>query len=153
MTKTYFIEEINYWWELIDFCNEYGCSICGNVYDEETVDDFIKEDIDYLFGSEPWENIGSQLSQFYSGSEYYRRDGALDYVALDDYDFAYNKDDVLEWAEEEGVFEEEGEAEESVDEDEEKELTPQLEVTQSGSSQDEAEAPSVDDIFSLFEVG
>ena len=31
MTRQQFIDEVNDWWELIDFCNEEGCSYCDDV--------------------------------------------------------------------------------------------------------------------------
>lgn len=114
MTRQEFIDSVNSFYDLIDFCNDERCYLCEDVIDDDQLDECVEEDIaEYGRG---WRGLRDWLADIPTGYEYYRRDGAFDYVWLDDQDFENYKQDVLEWADEANVFEEEEKDEEDDEE-------------------------------------
>lgn len=120
MTRQEFIDSVNSFYDLIDFCNDYGCDICEDIVDDDTMDDYINEEIGDFYGS--WRELRDLLSDIPTGYEYYRRDGRLDYVWMDNNDFESYKDDVLSWADDAEVFETEEEDEDDDGENESVEI-------------------------------
>ena len=56
MTRNEFIDNITEWCELKDFCNDFDCDICEDIYDDDDYDDSVEEDIrdaiaDYGWGT------------------------------------------------------------------------------------------------------
>ena len=43
MTRQYFIDNINYWSELLEFCSDEDCDVCEDIYSEDARDDCIDE--------------------------------------------------------------------------------------------------------------
>ena len=43
MTRNEFLDNVNDWYDLIDFCNDMGCEYCEDVYSEDCRDDYINE--------------------------------------------------------------------------------------------------------------
>ena len=116
MTRQEFIDEINDWWDLIDFCNSEGCDYLENIYTEESRDDYINEyQLEDWVRNNTWRNLYSLLDDIPSDYEYYRIDEYGDWEGLDDYDFGDYKDDVLRWADDRGIFDEEDEEEDPAD--------------------------------------
>lgn len=129
MTRQEFIDDVTTWWELIDFCNDEGCDICEYVYSSDVYDDIINEDLQERVNHESWQSIYDWLEGLPTGYDYY--DTYDDYVGLDDnWDFDRYKEDVLEWADNDGAIwdeepeeEEEGEElDDEFDEEDEEEL-------------------------------
>jgi hypothetical protein len=110
MTRQEFIDEINNWWELIDFCNDEGCDYLDNVYTAEARDDYIN---DYQLGDwardNSWRILRDILDDLYDGYEYYKLDDWGDWMYLNDEDFESYKSDVLDWARQNYVFDEDEE--------------------------------------------
>lgn len=112
MTRDEFLESVNDWWELKDFCSEIGCEYCDSIIDDDGLD----EEVEYALGEYlrdyNWREIRDMLGDIPTGYNWYRCDGSFDYVGLDDSDFEDVKDEVYEWAFNNGYFdddEEEGE--------------------------------------------
>ena len=128
MTRQEFIDDVTTWWELIDFCNDEGCDICEYVYSSDVYDDLINEDLQEMVKHESWQSIYDWLEDLPSGYDYY--DTYDDYVGLDNnWDFDRYKEDVLEWADNDGTIwdepeeeEEEEELDDEFDEEDEEEL-------------------------------
>lgn len=119
MTRQQFINEVNYWWELIDFCNDNGCSYCDDVYSEESRDDYINEElVDLARNADSWSSLLDTLNDITIGYDYYRRTDYNDWEGLSDYEFSDYKDDVLQWADDEGIWDDD-EEEPLPDDDEE----------------------------------
>lgn len=104
MTREEFIRDVDSWGELLDFCNEYSCDYCENVVDDDCRDDEIDDDIAEAIRNDRWYDIRDYLSDIPTGYSYYCRNGTFDYDGLDDYDFERYKNDVLEWADDEEVW-------------------------------------------------
>lgn len=113
MTRTAFINEIEYWYELKEFCNDEGCDYLDEIssgYDiREDVNEFLVEYArDYN-----WRELRDSLDNVPEDDAYYRVNGFGDYDELDDYDdFDTTKSRILEWADEEEVFDPEEDEEE-----------------------------------------
>ncbi len=117
MTKTDFLDDIDTWSRLMDFCDEENCDICEDVYDKDEVDSKIDEDIIEELRYTPWQNIRDNLNNIPEGSEYYYRQDSLDYSALDDIGFDNYKDRVVDWMDENESWDEEDENESWDEED------------------------------------
>lgn len=116
MTRQEFIDEIYEWGGLIDFCNDEGCDYLDNIYTEDARDDYINEyQLEDWARNNTWRNLYDLLDDLRSDYDYYRIDEYGDWVGLDDYDFDDYKDDVLRWADDRGIFDEEDEEEDPAD--------------------------------------
>ena len=114
MTRSEFLDNITEWYELKDFCNDFDCDVCEDIYDDDDYDDYVEEDIRDAIADYGWRDIRDFLGNLPSGYDYYRRNSTLDYDGLGDDDFEDYKEDVLEWGDDYGVWEDE---EESVEEE------------------------------------
>jgi len=116
MTRQEFIDDVTCWGELIDFCNDEGCDYLDNIYDEDARDDYINEyQLEDWARNNTWRNLYSLLEDLAVDYDYYRIDEYGDWVGLDDYDLDDYKDDVLRWADDRGIFDEEDEEEDPAD--------------------------------------
>lgn len=110
MTRQQFIDDVNYWWELIDFCNDNGCSYCDDVYSEEIRDEHINEClVDMARNADSWLSLLDTLGNITIGYDYYKCTDYGDWEGLDDYEFRDYKDDVLEWGDNNDIWEEDEE--------------------------------------------
>lgn len=104
MTRDEFLENVTDFYDLKDFCSDVDCEICYEVYDEDGRD----EEIEYYIGEYrtdmSWRELRDRLSDIPTGYEFYREDGAFDWVGLDDDDFADYKERVLEYADDHDLF-------------------------------------------------
>lgn len=146
MTRTEFIENVQNWWELLDFCNDEGCDICDDVYDDDSKDQYINETlVDTARNVDDWRDLLQTLSDIPYGYDCYRLDGYCDFVGLDDEDFESYKDDVLEWGDDRDIWEDEEEEEEYVAE----EPAPSEPVADKEEDAFDAESGcSIEDLFS-----
>lgn len=124
MTRDEFIEGVRCWHELIDFCYDYGCSYCENVYDDEQKDDYFNDDlVEMARNADSWQDMLEELNDIPDGHDYYIRDDYGDWRGAGTDDFDEYKDDVLRWADDREVWdeddEEEYDADESSEEDDE----------------------------------
>lgn len=118
MTRQQFIEGINDWWELIDFCNDEGCNFCDDVYSEESRDDYINEHlVDMARDAGSWPELLDTLNDITTGYDYYRLNDYGEWFILDDYEFNQYKDDVLEWCDDNSIWEDDEEEEPLPDEE------------------------------------
>ena len=109
MTRQEF-EDIGSWWELIDFCQDYECSYCDDVYSEGSRDNYIDDDLEYMAENNGWMTIRDILNDIPTGYEYYhRKDG--EWFGLDDDDLEDYKTDILEWGDINDIWDEEEEEE------------------------------------------
>lgn len=107
MTRQEFIDNVTCWSDLITFCDDEGCDYCGNVYDEDLKDEYFDEHIvDMARNADGWSDLYRELDDIPTGYDYYiyNDDGwfGADYEDFDDY-----KNDVLEWADDHDVWDEE----------------------------------------------
>lgn len=116
MTRQEFIDNTTTFWELIDFCNDYNCYVCEDVVDDEYRDELIDEEVSSIVEDEHWYTIRDLLDNIPTGYSYYRANGGLDFDGLDTEDFNYYFEEVLDWADSNGVFDDEDEDEEEYDE-------------------------------------
>lgn len=109
MTRSYFINYVSEWDELIELCRDYDCNICEAIIDDDELDDYIESDIantDY-----GWRAIRDFLAEIPTGYNYYLCNGSFDYIGLNDSDFEDYKNSVLEWMDRNGLWDEEDEDE------------------------------------------
>lgn len=116
MTRQYFIDNINYWSELLEFCSDEDCDVCEDIYSEDARDDCIDEELVDMARNNNWREMYNILDSIPGGYDYYRQDGYGDWVGVDD-EFDDYKDQVLEWMDDGGYWDEEDEEEEYDDTD------------------------------------
>lgn len=135
MTRNYFLDCVTTWGELIDLCNEEGCYICSDIIDDETLDEWVDENIHDSDIS--WRELAGYLNDIPTGYCYYRCNGSFDYDGMDDGDFESYKDDVCDWMDDHDRWEPEE------DEEDEADL---------GGSEAPAEPPVEEEDFSVSEL-
>lgn len=140
MTITQFRDDINDFSDLIAFCNEIGCDYCEDIYDDDSRDEIIEEDLADYINDNSWRDTRYWLYGIETGYEWYRRDDYGDWVGLGDADFEQYKDDVETYCIDGGHFDEE-------DEDEDDEEEPYVEPYHEEEPPIEAEDCSISDLF------
>ena len=83
MTRNEFLDTVNDWYELIEFCNDVGCSYCDDVYSEESMNDDINERLTDWAQECTWQELYSRLDDIPSGYDYYRCNDYGDWESLD----------------------------------------------------------------------
>lgn len=107
MTRNEFIESITDWWELKEFCSDNDCCVCEDVISEDEYDDNVSDDISDEVRNYGWTEIRDFLYDLPSGYDYYRINGTFNYDGLNQNDFEDYKEDVLEWGDDCGIWDEE----------------------------------------------
>lgn len=150
MTRSYFLDYVTDWDELIELCRDYDCDICEDIISDDTLDEYVDSDIsgtDY-----GWRSLRDYLSDIPTGYDYYRCDGSFDYVGLDDGDFEDYKARVLEWMDADDLWEEE----ENEDEGDDDFDPDEVDFFSPGEPDDEpeepAEPPVEEEDFSVSEL-
>lgn len=106
MTRQDFIDNINYWSELLDFCSDEDCDVCEDIYSEDARDDCIDEELVDMARNNNWRDMYNILDSIPDGYDYYRQDNYGDWVGVDD-EFDDYKDQVLEWMDDGGYWDDE----------------------------------------------
>lgn len=104
MTKREFENDITTISELVDFCSDEGYDL--EVYDEYGRDEWIDEGLMDKARDMSWQALLSELQDIPTGYDYYRYDDG-EWSGVDDYDFQDLKDEVEEWMDEWGRWDEE----------------------------------------------
>lgn len=95
MTRSEFFEEICDFSDLLNLCWEESLSTCEDIYSEDSMNEFIDEELEDMIRHRSWKEIRDALNDIPEGYDYYRLDGYGEWVALDDRDFDYYKTEVL----------------------------------------------------------
>lgn len=140
MTRAEFLDNITEWSELKEFCYDWECDCCNDIYDEYDRDSEIGEDIGEYCGDYSWDVLRDLLNDIPSGYDYYRKNEAFDWEGADDEMFDRYKSDVCDWADNGGVW----------DEDEEDEDT--FEEWDDFSAEEPDETPVEDEDFSVGDL-
>lgn len=113
MTRNEFINDINDWEELIDFCRDMNYELCDDIYSEYSRDDYINDYLENI-ASEcgDWRSLISTLEDITTGYDYYLYESTTDWRGLDDGDFECYKETVVEWMDDRELWSEEEDDEE-----------------------------------------
>lgn len=107
MTRQQFLDEVNSWEELIDFCNDAGCRYCEDICNESERDDCIDENLVSMAREHSWQELFDILDGIPSGYNYYRySEDYNEWIGMVESDFYERKDDVLEWGDINCIWEE-----------------------------------------------
>ena len=119
MTRDEFYEEVASWYDLINFCSDNGCEdFVSDIYDEDARDEYINDCLVDWARSDTWTELYSRLEDIPTGYEYYRNEYG-DWEGLDDGDFDDIREEVAEWCDRNGIWDEEEEDEPDEEDDEE----------------------------------
>lgn len=114
MTRAEFDENINSWYDLIDFCQEYGLSSCDNIYDSDQVIEIIRDEANYD-GVRGVFYLVRNISDLDAEYFYYGNSGLVS--LYDDIDFERYRLRVIEEFEENFDFDEDDEDEDYIERD------------------------------------
>lgn len=134
MTRDEFLE-ISEWADLVDFCYENNLYMCDDVYDDGQKDEWINDRL-YDWARElNWRELYDRLNEIPDSSDWYILDDYGDFCEAGDEEFEEYKENILEAADENGLFDDEEEEYEedsledyTLDEDEteEEEFVPEM---------------------------
>lgn len=127
MTRNEFLENVTSFYDLKDFCNDEDCNLLEDVYDEEGRDDFINDCLMDWARDDSWQDLYNRLDSIPTGYDWYRYDDYGDWCSLDDEDFEEYKNDVLEWADNNDIWDNDEEDDEEEDEPKDDEPAPEEE--------------------------
>ena len=124
MTRSYYIENVNDWDELLSFCVLYDFDDYDDIHGGNDLDEYVYDDIENALNNGwSWEDIRDGLRDIDIGThDYFRYDGTFDYVYINsDYDFEVAKNDILSAMDDGGWWDEEDEEDntDEVEDDEE----------------------------------
>lgn len=108
MTRQEFIEDVNDFWDLKEFCYENNLDTCDNIYDAESYNDFINECVIDWARQDNWWELLQRLADLPRNYDWYYC-GDYDWEEADFQDF---KDEVLDEMDRYGDWDEEEEEEE-----------------------------------------
>lgn len=75
MTRDEFLDGINSWYELREFCSDFGCDVCECIYSQNEMDEYIDSNLlDMARNAAGWEDLLSDLQDYPTGYDYYIRD-------------------------------------------------------------------------------
>ena len=118
MTRADFLEHVRDFYDLVNFCSEENCYVCEDIIDDEYRDERINDDLyeSIRYGDINWYDIAGLLEDIPTGYTHYRTGyGSFEYFGLDDSDFDDYYHEVLTWADENEVWDEEDEEVEDED--------------------------------------
>ena len=141
MTRSEF-DDIEYFYELRNLCNDEGCSYLDDYIDGDDLDDYVDDDVSNSGCG--WKDILSYLRDIddMGGYDFYRRDGSFDYTGCGYDDLTELKNDVYEWMDSHGRF----------DDDEEDEDDEDYNETDDEYVYSDPETPEPDEPFKLEEL-
>ncbi len=98
MTRAEFDTNVNDWYDLLEFCRDENLDVCESIYDSDALDEIIQEDLRYAVNDAgySWQDIYSYLDDISTGYDYYCVNGTLDYDPMNDGDFEYYRNEVIE---------------------------------------------------------
>lgn len=126
MTRSYFVDSVTTWEELLELCSDEDCDVCEDVISDDALDEWVDSDIrDTDYG---WRDIRDFLAGIPSGYDYYLYEGSFEYSGLDGDDFADFKNRVLEWMDDNNQWDDEDDEDlydwDSVDDEDESDMEP-----------------------------
>lgn len=129
MTREEFEEIISSFDELIDWCYDYDCNICSCIYDKYAYNEFINEQLCDWAREYDWTEMRDILVNLPTGYDYYTRNGYGEWEGLENYDFDDYYHDVLQWGDDNEIWdvEDEDPEEESQNCDDEEETPIEIE--------------------------
>ena len=136
MTRAEFDTNVNDWYDLLEFCRDENLDVCESIYDSDALDEIIQEDLRYAVNDAgySWQDIYSYLDDISTGYDYYCVNGTLDYDPMNDGDFEYYRNEVID----------------AMDGDWDEEWQPEDDETFVMSSEEDEPAPEED--ISIFEL-
>lgn len=141
MTKDEFYERVSDFDDLVDFCEEYNCyHLIEDLKPSEEFDDWVWDRLEELRHSWYWYDLRAALNNFDAPSGDYFIPGAeLEYSEPSNADLDSYMDDVIDWGDEVGFWDEEDDDEDYDDDDsdccwdevvqEEPDFTSDIEIT------------------------
>ncbi len=112
MTRQEFIDNVCAFSDLIQFCYDEDLDICDEIYSEDRLDEYLREEIPEYLDDHDWVDLKYTLEDIPSDYEYYIRNGWMEFSAADDSDFDEYKENVLDEMDDNDYWDEDDEEEE-----------------------------------------
>lgn len=133
MTRNEFLDDITTFGDLKSFCYDEECNILEDVYDEDERDEQINNCLMDWAREDSWGELYRRLDSIPTGYEWYCYNEYGEWFPLDDGDFETYKRDVLEWADDNEIWD----ADEDDDED--------YDVFEDGEPDESDDEPAIED--------
>ena len=118
MTREYFLNHICCIAELIDFCYDYECNICDEIYDEDGKNEYYDNRLyEMVRDAYDWQDLKERLDSIPCDYDYYVKDDNDQLIAFVDDDFDYYLRCVLDWCDDNNIWEQEEEDDSNENED------------------------------------
>lgn len=130
MTRQEFVDEVWSWGELMDFCYDNNYEL-EDIFDEDAKDDYFDNEIEEMArNSSDWRELLDRLEEIPNGYDWYVIDDYYGFRGADEDDFRDFKDQVLEWADHDGIWDDDEEPDEEpmMDSEEDDESNNELEI-------------------------
>lgn len=118
MTREEFERDVNSWDDLKDFCWSVNCEECDDIESEDTYNDWIEENVVAWAREESWQDLLAILGRYDNNTGYgwyIWSDYDSEYLPAEDDDFFEHKSRVLEWGDNQGIWDEEEQEEDAED--------------------------------------
>ena len=113
MTRNEFLEEVNWFDDLLNFDSELGLYICDDIYDQDTMNDYVNEHLyDLVDDCDGWEWLRDYLDNIPNGADYYILDDYGEWSEAGDYEFTRRKEEILDYCDDHDLWDEEDDEEE-----------------------------------------
>ncbi len=109
MTRQEFIDNVTYWAELCDFCYDENIGYCDDVFNEDSYNECIRCNLQDMTRGDFWQDIRDWLYELPSGYDYYIQDDHGDWRGADDDDFDIKKGAIIQYMDDEGLWDEDEE--------------------------------------------
>ena len=127
MKRSEFRERMGSMWDLHDFCVENDCEILGEMYDEYSFSEEIDNRLMDYARNDGWRDLLDRLRDFEDLTDRYDLivfdPDDYEFVGVDESDFDRYYRDILEWADDQDVWEPEDDEEYDEEEEEDESFT------------------------------
>lgn len=107
MRRQDFIDDVTTWSELISFCYDEDCDVCEDIYSEDARDEDIDNNLTDWARNHSWQELYDILDAIPCGADYYYRDDWGDWHEVSDDMFDDRKQDVIDWMDDGGYWDDE----------------------------------------------
>lgn len=107
MRRQDFIDDVTTWSELINFCYDEDCDVCEDIYSEDARDEDIDNNLTDWARNHSWQELYDILDAIPCGADYYYRDDWGDWHEVSDAMFDDRKQDVIDWMDDGGYWDDE----------------------------------------------
>ena len=86
MTRDEFLDNVNDFYDLVDFCNENSLSTCDYLLSDGSFDDWVDEQLEQWARYDRWWEVKDKLNDLPSGYDWYDTEWSVEGLSSSDFD-------------------------------------------------------------------